>query len=126
MPIESFGLREAVAQNTESALTVYLHTGDPGTAGTTNRVAAGTLGSADIPAAGTGWTYHATLGRATMTTDLSFGNANAAVNGVSWISMFDGTDYFARRELAASVNIANGAPVSITASTMVIEYTSTD
>ena len=48
------------------------------------------------------------------------------MNGVSWISMFDGTDYFARRELAASVNIANGAPVSITASTMVIEYTSTD
>ena len=125
MPIEVYGLREAIDGLIEDVITVYLHTGDPGSAGTSNRVASGSIGSTTI-AATSGWTKHATLGRATAASDLEFGSASAAVTGVSWISMFKGTNFFARRALSASKDVANGADVSIDAADVVINVTSTD
>lgn len=126
MAIENFGLREAVLAATDDVITVRLHTGNPGAAGTTNRVPTGTLGSVDVAAGSTGWTIHASQGRAEVAADLDFGNAAAAATGVSWISMFKGANFYARRELAAPMDIANGAPVTLTGSTVVIEFTSTD
>ena len=61
-----------------------------------------------------------------MAADIDFGNAGAAVNGVSWYSLFRGATFYARRALAASMNIANGAPVTLAGDSIVIEITSSD
>ena len=124
-PIENYGLREAALGAVGDDITVYLHTGNPGSNGTSNRVASSSIGSATITAT-SGWTIHATQGHAELSGDLDFGNANAAVAGISWTSMFKGSNFFARRELAAPMDAANGAPVTITGSSVVIEFTSTD
>lgn len=126
MAIENFGLRRAILDATSDVTTVYLCTGNPGVNGTSNRVSTGTLAGVDIPADAAGWTIHATQGRAEAADDLDYGNAGAAVNGVSWLALFKGNTFYARRELSASEDIANGAPVVLTGSTVVIEFTSSD
>ena len=84
------------------------------------------LGSVDIPAGTTGWNIDGTLGRATVLTDLAFGNALEAITGVSWVSMFKGANFWAKRELVVAMDVDLGAPVTVTASTIVINVTSTD
>ena len=126
MPIENFGLREAVVDATEEVITVYLHIGNPGGAGTSNRVPSAVFGGADIDAGAAGWTIHGSEGRAEVSDDINFGNAGQAVNLVSWYSLFKGANFYARRELAAEVNIANGANMILTGSTVTIEFTSVD
>lgn len=125
MPIENFGLREMVQAAISDAITVYLHTANPGTNGMTARVTALTTAAPTITAT-TGWTLHGTQGRAEVASDVSFGNATQAIPGVSWYSLFKGGSFYARRALASSMNIANGAPVTLTGSTIVIEVTSSD
>ena len=39
MAIENYGLREMILKAVDAAFTVYLHTGNPGVTGITNRVA---------------------------------------------------------------------------------------
>ena len=126
MAIENAGLREMVVALVEDNMTIYLHTGDPGSAGTSNRVPSSALRPQTITG-GSGWTVHGTRGRANVAANISFGNAGAAVTNVSWYSLFKGSTFIARRQLAGSgTNIANGAPVSLTGSTIVIEVTSSD
>lgn len=124
MPIATAVLRAHVIEDTNDEITVYLHTGDPGAAGTANRVPAASLGSATI--ADDGWTVHASNPRAEVTDDIDFGTASAAINGVSHYSLFKGAALYATRALPAAVNIANGAEVVMTGSTVVVSYSSAD
>lgn len=124
MPIAPAVLRAHVIDDTDDEITVYLHTGDPGANGTANRVPAASLGSATI--ANDGWTVHASNPQAQVTNDIDFGTANAAINGVSHYSLFKGSALYATRALAATVNIANGAEVVMTGSTIMVEYASSD
>ena len=126
MAIENFGLHDAIVDAVGDIITVRLHAGNPGTAGTANRVTDLSTQSVDIAAGASGWTIHATEGSAEVTNDLDFGNATSAITGVNWYSMFKGTNFFARRLLSASMDIADGAPVTLTGSTIDIEFTSTD
>ena len=87
MPIRVPILRDHVIDDINQTVTVYLHTDDPGNAGTANRVPNTSLGSATITAT-TGWTVHATNARAEVADDIDFGTAQAAINGVSWYSLF--------------------------------------
>ena len=125
MAIENYGLREMILTAVDDDITVYLHTADPGSAGTTSRVASASIGSATITAT-SGWTIHATQGHAEAASDISFGVALAAVTGVTWVSMFKGTNFYARRVLQSSMDVAIGSTVSVTASSIVLEVTSTD
>ena len=122
MPFTAPALATALAALIPT-LTVHLHTGDPGAAGTTNRVPSTSIGSATIPSP-SGFNLQGNT--ATAADDLDFGTASAAVSGVSWMSVFNGNSYWARRELAAPMDVANGAAVVVTASTFVFAITSTD
>ena len=126
MPIEDYGLREMIIAATSDVITAYLHTGDPGTQGTANRVPSSTLGSVDIPAGTTGWNIHASEGSATAANNLDFGNAGAAVTAISWYSLFKGGNFYARRVFAAARTIGNGDPVVFTGSSITLEVTSVD
>lgn len=126
MPIENYGLREAVIDATEESITIYLHTGNPGSNGTANRVSSSALPSRTIAAGATGWDIHATQGHAEVAADVDFGAAGAAVNGINWYSMFKGSNFYARRQLAASYNVANGANFTLTGSEIDIEFLSSD
>ena len=125
MPYALSVLRADITDDIDDDITVYLNTGDPGADGLLNRVAAGVIGSATITAT-TGWTLHATLARATAAADPSFGDANGDRSGISWISMFKGSDFFASRALDASVDVIDGQPVRLDAATVVLERTSVD
>ena len=125
MPIATSVLRAHVIDDTNDQITVYLNTGNPGSAGTANRVPSGSLGSATIPA--NGWTVHATNATASVSSDINFGTASAAVNGVAYYSMFKGSALYATRAIVGgSVNFASGTEVVLTGSTVTVEYTSTD
>ena len=126
MAIEAYGLNEAVVEAVGDVITVYLHTGNPGGSGTANRVPTGALGGKDIPAGTSGWAIDASLGRAVAAANPDFGTAGEAVDNVSWMSMFKGTNFYARRALSASVDIALGAPVDLDKDTVVIDFNSTD
>ena len=126
MAIENSGLREMILKAVDAAFTVYLHTGNPGVTGITNRVASTTLPSRNISAGSAGWTIHGTQGRAEVTDDIDFGTAGAGVNSVSWYSLFKGGTFYARRALATSQDIAIGAPVTLAGDSIVIEVTSSD
>ena len=127
MAFETYGLTQMMNEIVDGTLTFRLHTDDPGANGTANLIAASVL---DRPAVtGTAsWsnTVIANGRRFQLLSDLDFGNASQAINGVDWISIFEGTNFVARRELSASVDIANGAAVSVTAATVRFEITSTD
>ena len=122
MPIESYGLGRARADAVSDDTIVYLHTGDPGAAGTTDRVTDLTTPAVTIPASG--WTV--SEGRAEASDDLDFGAASADIAGISWMSMFKGTDFYIRREVDTPTDVTDGQPVVVTGSTVVIEFTSTD
>jgi len=124
MAIEAHGLTEMITALTEDAITVHLHTGDPGSAGTANRVPTAAFGSVTIAAGATGWTIAG--GVATAKANLDFGTAGQAVTGVSWMSMFKGSTFFARRALSASQDIANTDPVVLVASSVKLEVSSSD
>ena len=124
MPLENPALNEAIDNAVADDITLYLNIGDPGVNGTAGRVTQLTTPSVVLSTAD--WAVHAVNGRANVNANPSFGNATAAVNGVSWYSMFKGSVFWARRELAAAMNIANGAPVTLTGTTVVVEFTSVD
>lgn len=125
MPIAAAVLRAHVIDDTNDEITVYLHTGDPGAAGTADRVPAGSLGSATIPA--NGWTVHASNPRAEVTDDIDFGAAMADIAGISHYSLFKGNVLFATRALdGAAVNVASGVEVVLSGSSIVVVYTSPD
>ena len=116
-----------------SDISVRLHTGDPGNAGTANEIPAGSVGTRrpTISGGDTGWdkaggTDATPTATATPKTDPDFGNATQAINGVSWVSYFRGAAYVGKRQLAAPQDVANGAPVSLAASTMTWSFASTD
>lgn len=128
MPLFNNLLRELVAKSVDAAITVRYHTGDPGTNGTANL-----LGSSDlsipgpqIAAGASGWTLDATLGRATRTAVLSFGNAQRAITGISHISMVKGGAVIGTRALVEAFDAELGAPVSLTGGTLILNVTSTD
>ena len=147
MPIVASRLQAHVEDDVSVEVEVRLHTGDPGSSGTANEVA---LSSLTIPvwpviAAGHttsgGWVGAAVTNGYGVTKrdaasgpdsmdDLSFGNASSAISGVSWVSYWRGASgsrvYFAKRQLASGADIADGAPISLTRTTIRIEYTSTD
>lgn len=125
MPFTDATLAQAVTAMIDAALTVHLHTGDPGSAGTDDRVATSVVGSASISGT-SAWTTSDNGRTATLDDDLDFGTAAAAATGVSWISIFEGTTLWATRELAAAMDIAVGAEVAITGSTVSLTLTSTD
>ena len=125
MAIKNFGLREMIVEAVGDDMTLYLHTGDPGTAGTANRLPTATLAGQTITAT-TDWTIHASQGRAEIADDVDFGNAGAAATGVNWYTLFKGANYYADRGLTAAMDVANGAPVTLTGSSVVVEITSTD
>lgn len=126
MPFETFAQNRRRNADVSDGYIVYLHTNDPGANGTENRVPAAVVAGAAIAAGAAQWDV-TTDAQATLASDLSFGNAGQAQNGVTWVSIFtDAGDYFARRQLASSVDIANGAPVILQASSFVWRYTSTD
>ena len=124
MPLENPALNEAIDNALADDITVYLNKGNPGSNGTAGRVTA--LTTASVTLATANWTINATSGHAEVTADIDFGNATAAINGVNWYSLFKGNVFWARRALAASKDIANGAPVTLTGSTVEIEFTSVD
>ena len=124
MPLENAALNEAIDNALADDITVYLNIGNPGVTGTSGRVT--NLTTASVVLATADWTINATTGHAEVSDDLDFGNASAAINGVNWYSMFKGATFWARRALAASMDIANGAPVTLTGSTVEVEFTSVD
>ena len=127
MAFESYGLTQMITEIIDGTISFRLHTGNPSTTGNANLIAAADLDRPNV--AGTAsWTLtDITNGRrAQLNADLDFGNAAQAITGVSWLSYFEGANFIARRELSASVDIANGAAVSITAATVRLEITSTD
>ena len=131
MPVLAAGLTEAVTDAVAEDIQVLLHTEDPGAAGTAGRIT-----TLSIPAPvidGGAWTV--TGASAVPDADVSFGTASVAITGASWYSLWkrpvgqtsgDFDRYWAKRELLAPTNIANGAPVSLTASTLQITASSTD
>ena len=124
MAIEAAGLNEAVDDAVEENIELRLHTGDPGSAGTANEIPTSTFTRPTITGGG-GWTVAGEV--ATLAANPSFGNAGAGVNGVSWVSMWKAGTFWARRALdSLGMDVALGAPVSLTASTLTITATSTD
>lgn len=127
MAFESYGLTQMLTEIINGTITARLHTGNPGNAGTANLIATTTLDRPAVTGAASWTLTDITNGRrAQVNADLDFGNASQAVTGVNWMSWFEGNNYVARRELSASVDIANGAAVSITAATVRLEITSVD
>ena len=126
MPFSTFANNRRRDNDVADGYTFYLHDGDPGANGTANRIPGAVVGGAAVAAGAAQWDV-TTDGEATLAADLSFGNAGQAQTGVTWYSVFtDAGDFFARRELAATMNIANGAPVILSSSSIVWRYTSTD
>ena len=121
MPFTDAALQEALTALTPE-LTAYLHVGNPGTAGTANRVATTAIGSATIPVNG----FTISGGTATAVNDLDFGDASADITGISWVSVFAGSTFYARRELAAAMDVSDGSGVNIAASSITFTVTSID
>ena len=127
MAFETYGLTQMITEIIDGTLTFRLHTSDPGAAGTAGLIATTVLDRPSVTGAAAWTLTDITNGRRSqLNADLAFGNASTAVTGVSWLSYFEGTNFVARRELSASVDIANGAAVSITAATVRLEITSVD
>ena len=127
MAFETYALTQMLNEIVDGTLTFRLHTGDPGANGTANLIPGAQLDRPDVTGTASWSNTAITTGRRfALLADLDFGNASQAITGVSWLSYFEGTDFVARRELSAPVNIANGAAVSITAATVRLEITSVD
>lgn len=123
MAVESDGLNEAVMDAVAENITLRLHTGNPGTNGTSNLIATSTL-DRPVITGGSGWSIVGAV--ATPTANPDFGVAGVAVNGVSWLSMFKGVDFWGRRELAAPMDVVLGAPVALTRTTLTVTASSVD
>ena len=127
MAFESYGMTQMLTEIIDGTISVRLHTGNPSSTGNANLIATSSLDRPNVAGIASWTLTDITNGRrAQLNADLDFGNASQAINGVDWISFFEGANFVARRELSASVDIANGAAVSVTAATVRLEITSTD
>ena len=123
MAIESAGLNEAVNDAVADTITLRLHTGNPGSSGASNLITTSTLSRPTI-AGNSGWSVSGAS--AMPASDPSFGTAGASISGISWISLFKGSIFWARRQLTSSVTVTSGDTVTLDASTLTITATSTD
>ena len=124
MPYSDNELNRDITAKVADALTVRLHTGNPGADGTANRTIALATPEPEIPAGAAGWTIAANSAENTAAVD--FGAASAAIAGISWYSLWRAGVFVGRRALAAAMNAANGANVSIAAASIVLTETSVD
>ena len=122
MPFHTNANNERRDRCVEDAFTVYLHKGDPGNNYTANRVSQ--LNAQTIAAGADKWNL--TNGQAVLKANIEFGMPSADVNGVDWISFFKGASPYAKRQLAAPMNIVTTLPVIIAASSVVFQFTSSD
>lgn len=123
MQFTTFANNRRRDQDVADGYTFYLHTDDPGNAGTDNRVPAGFVAGVAVAAGAAQWTL--TDGQAVLQNHLNFGNAGQAQAGVSHMTVFtDAGDFFAGGELADSMDFEDGDPVIVAASSVVWQYTS--
>ena len=128
MPFFNNMLREMLAKAVDATISVRYHTGDPGSAGTTNLLGSADLGTSapQIQSGSTGWTLDASLGRATRVDALSFGNAVRNLNGISHISMVKSGVVIGTRQLVSAFNVSQGIPVTLEGNTLILNVTSVD
>ena len=98
---------------TNRTISLRLHSGDPGSNGTANRI-----GSVEQSVAAAGWGAAAN-GVSKVTAATSFGVLNSGGSEtVTHVSAWDGTNFLDSVQLASSVTVAAGATFTLAANTL--------
>ena len=125
MPFSNYTLKLAVDEIIDRVIGVRIHSADPGVNGTQNEISnANGVTRGSIPAGG--WTRNASTEKVENTAAVDMGTASAAAGTAAWYSLWDGANFMARREFAASMVIANAAVVTVLAGTIDLTPSSMD
>ena len=120
MTVTAYALNLAADELTGRTVTIKLHTGDPGSAGTDNAVS-----GAEEDVAASGWS-DASSGRTANSSAVSFGVlSTSGSTTVSHYSLWDSSNLMGYDSLSADVTVAANESFSLNADTAAFNLSST-
>ena len=127
MPWAAYTLRLARNEIINRAISISLHTGDPGPDGIDNEVPiSAATGYARQILNLVDWTAAVDTETAENTDDIDYGNAVSAWGLLNWYGVWDGANFMGRRQFSVPMNVVANAPVTILAGSIDANFTSVD